>query len=823
MNAAVHAVAPTFRSVRAVILAAAGIVALAGIGTRPLVAQELAIQGPGVTMAAEVYERAERFLNWNVRALVAGDEVRPQWLEGDRFWYRNRVHGGHEVVLVDPARGTRQVVADYDRLAASLAAAADTVLSAHQLRARRVDLALDAGAVLVGVSGRSWRCELVGYRCVVADRPATPPDAILSPDGRRAAYIRDHDLWVRELATGEDVRLTTDGAPHHGYAADHQGWRQTRTPVLLWSPDSRRIATYRLDERGVRDAHLLRMAEPLPELQTWKYAVPGDTVVPMLERVVIHVDERRVVRLDTPPDHQRASNCCGLLRDDEWRDVQWSADGRRLAFVSTARDYRTVALRIADPATGAVRTVLEESDPAFFQGTAAAEGPPSWRVLFGRGEVLWGSQRDGWAHLYLYDLATGRLKHRVTSGAWGVLHVLHVDEAARRVVFTAVGREPGRDLYHRHLYHVGLDGRGLTLLTPEDADHDVAVSPSGRFFVDSYSRTDVPPVTVLRRVDGGRVAGAAAVAGGAGRAGTARELERADISRLTAAGWRPPERFTARARDGTTLIYGLLYRPMDFDPTRRYPIVNVIYPGPQRGSIGGHGFMVEPRGHAQALAELGFVVVLIDGLGTPMRSRDFHTAYYADLGDNGLPDQIAAMRQLAERYPWIDLGRVGITGHSGGGFATAAALLRHPDFFHVGVASAGNHDNRGYTFYWGEKWHGPLVRGGDERDAAAGRAPVADNYARQANHLLAANLRGRLLLSYGTMDANVHPNTTLLLIDALIAANKDFDVAVLPNRGHGFSGEPWWVRQSWNYFVRHLLGAEPPPDHRIRPARPTAR
>jgi dipeptidyl-peptidase 4 len=749
-------------------------------------------QAPGAGgLGAVDYARAERFLAWNVEPLVFGAEVQPQWLPGERFWYRNRIPEGHEFVVVDPARGTRERAFDHERLARALTEQTGVEHRPFALPIARLEPMDDGRGLGFELDRRRWACDVIAYRC---ERPATPAEQaraeVLSPDGRLAAFRRDHDLWVREVATGRETRLTSDGAQHHGYATDNEGWRSSARPVVVWSPDSRRIKSFRLDERGVGEMHLLETTEGRPILRSWKYALPGDTIVPLYERLVIDVAGARVVPLRAEPDHQRTSSCCGMLRGDVMGDVEWGPDGRRVAYASVSRDYRDVRLRLADAETGEVRTVLEERGEPFFESSAAGRGVPNWRVLHGRGRVLWLSQRDGHAHLYLHDLDSGRLRNRVTSGEWNVIDVLHVDEAGGWVYFTGAGRERGRDPYHRHLYRVRTDGRSLTLLSPEDADHVVTVSPSGRWFVDSYSRVDAPPVTVLRRADGRVV----------------RVLEEADISRLLATGWPRPIPFTARARDGVTELHGVMYRPSDFDPARRYPIINNIYPGPQAGSIGPRTFAAARRGDAQALAELGFVVVQIDALGTPMRSRPFHAHYHGDLGDNGLEDQIAAMRQLAERHPYIDLSRVGIYGHSGGGFATAAAMLRFPDFFHVGVAGAGNHDNRGYTYYWGEKWHGPLVHHPDG----------TDSYTNQANHLLAGNLRGKLLLSYGTMDNNVHPDMTLLLVDELIRHNKDFDLVVLPNRNHGYGREPYWIRRSWDYFVEHLLGAQPPREYDLR-------
>ncbi len=754
-----------------------------------LEAQVPSSQERGALTAAD-YERAEAFLSGNLSSRVHRAQVSPQWHDDDRFSYRVQIPGGHEFIRVDAARGTRERAFDHERLSAALSRAADDDFEALRLPFSSYTEIDDGRGIEVFFRGTPWRCDLREYECERGESagPQGPP-GVQSPDGRWVAFRRANDLWVHDRESGEQVRLTTDGEDRYGYATNSQGWTRSEQPILLWSPDSRRIATFRLDERGVGEAHLLRTQDGRPGLVSWPYAIPGDTIVPMLERVVIDVEERRVVELDTPPDHQRTSSCCGMTRGPAWADVEWSPDGETLAFVSVSRDYRTATLRIADPVTGAVRTVLEESHPQFFESHAGGRGVPNWRVLHDRGEVLWFSQRDGWGHLFRYDLESGDLLGRVTGGDWNLLDIVRIDEGAGTLLFTGIGRELG-DPYHTHFYRVNLDGTGLTHLTPEDADHQISLSPDGRWFTSRHSTVDTPPVTVLRRTRDGQVV---------------RTLEEADVAELEELGWRAPIPFTAKARDGVTDVYGLMVLPSDFDPEKRYPIINAIYPGPQAGSVGTRSFSVSRRGQAHALAELGFVIVLIDAMGNPERSKRFHTAYYGDMGDNGLPDQISAMRELARRHAFIDLDRVGIFGHSGGGFASAAALLRHPYFFHVGVASAGNHDNAGYTFYWGEKWHGLLEEG----------PGGSHSYERQANHLQAANLEGKLLITYGTMDANVLPNTTLQLVDALIRENKDFDLMVFPNRGHGYSQEPYHMRITWDYFVRHLLGKEPPRGYRI--------
>jgi dipeptidyl aminopeptidase/acylaminoacyl peptidase len=468
-----------------------------------------------------------------------------------------------------------------------------------------------------------------------------------------------------------------------------------------------------------------------------------------------------------------------------WADVEWYPDGTQLAFVSSSRDHKQAKLRVSDARTGAVREVLEETVPTQFE---SGRGRVNWHVLPASNEVIWYSQRDDWGHLYLYDLRTGQLKNRITSGEGPVLQLLRIDERRRFLYFTAAGREAGRDPYFRHFYRIGFDGKNLKLLTPEDADHEISLSPDGRWFVDMYARPDVPQTTVLRDAEGKALV----------------NLEKADISRLLATGWTPPIPFTVKARDGRTDLYGLMYRPTNFDSTKKYPIINQIYPGPQTGSVGSRQFSAA-RGDTRALAELGFIVIQLDAMGTPNRSKSFHDAYYGNMGDNGLPDQITGMKQLAERYPWIDLDKAGIYGHSGGGFASTDAILRYPDFFKVAVSQAGNHDNRNYEDDWAERYHGLLTRNPDG----------TTNYDDQANQNLAKNLKGKLLIAHGTLDSNVPPYNTLMVVNELIRENKDFDLIMMPNRGHGFGGEPYMTRRRWDYFVRHLMGAEPPKEHQM--------
>jgi dipeptidyl-peptidase-4 len=753
------------------------------------------------------YAHAEKFMPYNVTPLVYHGSVRATWLPDERFWYRDTTPDGSEFILVDPAHGTRAPAFDHAKLAAALTTAAggDAKFDAAHLPFQQLEFSADAKSITVSAAGHRWTCAVDGSTCAAAAAGAKPATGsgdenggrpargaarndTPSPDGTRTAFIREENLWVRDVASGKETQLTTDGVKDFGYATDNAGWTRSDRPILLWSPDSKKIATFQQDQREVGEMYLVDTRVGHPHLQAWKYPLPGDEKVAMIQRVIIEVDTPRVIRLKMEPDQHRSTLCDHVAcRGGEWADVEWNKDGTQLAFVSTSRDHKHEQVRMADAATGEVREVFDEKVATFFE---SGNGRVNWRYLAASNEFIWFSERDGWGQLYLYDAKTGTLKRQITAGEGNVTQLLKVDEKTRVLYFVAVGREKAEDPYFRSLYRIGMDGKNLRRLTPEDGDHDVTLSTSGRFFVDTYSKPDVPPVSVLRNSEGKTIV----------------ELARADITRLLAAGWKPPTPFHVKGRDGVTDVYGLLYKPTTFDAAKKYPIVNKIYPGPQTGSVGGRSFN-PGRGDQQSLAELGFVVVEIDGMGTPWRSKKFHEAYFGDMGDNTLPDQVAAMKALAQQYAWIDLERAGIYGHSGGGFATAAAMFRFPDFFKVGISEAGNHDNRVYEDDWAEKWTGLLEK----------KADGTSNYDDQANQNHAKNLKGKLLLAHGTMDNNVPPNNTLLVVNELIKANKDFDLLLLPNRGHGFGNEPYMVRRRWDYFVRYLLGAEPPKEYELKP------
>ena len=754
---------------------------LALLASAPLVAQDATRQ-----VTAADYTRAERFLSQNTNSLVFGASVSAQWLGDGRFWYRSMVPGGTEFVMVDPSEGTRERAFDHERIANVLNAVSGEAFESLSLPLNGLSLEGNDLEATVGPPGH-FRCNLTEYSCesvAVTPGPTVSRLEVVSPDARNAVFIRDHNLWVRDLGTGDESALTTDGVEDFGYGTNNAGWTRSDRPILKWSPDSRKIATFRHDARGVGMMYLVNTQVGHPQLDAWRYPLPEDSVIFRISRVVLNLDrpaEDQIVSLAMPPDQHRSTCSDHIACGGSFGDVEWSLDSERIVFVSSARDHKTATVRIANTSTGAVTVLFEEVEETFYESNG-------WDFLSSSNEILWFSQRDDWGHLYLYDAGTGALKRQVTQGDWNVLRIMEIDEGARTVTFIGNEREPG-DPYFQYLYRVGLDGGDVELLTPDSANHTVSLSPDGKYLVDTYSTPVIPPVTVLRdREDGSRILA----------------IEEADISRLQASGWQPPMPFSVKARDGETDLYGLLFRPMNFDPGRSYPIVNYLYPGPQSGSVGSRSFRASHR-DLQAIAELGFVVVELDAMGTPGRSKTFHEAYYGNMGDNGLPDQIAGIRQLADRYPWMDIDKVGIYGHSGGGFAAAAAVMRYPDFYDVAVSQAGNHDQRNYEDDWGEKWQGLLVEYPDG----------TTNYDNQANQLLAENLKGKLLIAHGTLDSNVPPSNTMLVVNALIAANKDFDLILMPNRSHGFGNEPYMMRRRWDYFVRHLLDAEPPAGYEI--------
>lgn len=693
-------------------------------------------------VSAETYKQAENQLSFNTSQHIDRMNVRPNWESDDKFWYRILVKDGLEFVHYDIKEKKRRTF--------------DSKAELDKLLTKK------------------------------AERPSyNRRKEILSPDKSKVVFIKDWNLWMRNLETGEEKQLTNDGKENYGYATDNAGWRQSERPIVLWSPDSKKIATYQQDQRHVSDMHLVTTNVGAPKIKTWKYPLPEDEKIIQIERIIIEVDSGKMIRFDMPSDDRRGTLCDDISCSGAFDDNQWINDGKQLVFVSSSRDHKIAQLRIADAKTGKVKDIFKEEVATQYE---SGRGAINWHYLEASNEIIWYSERDNWGHLYMYDGLSGQLKHQITRGDFVVTRLKHIDKKNGVLYFEANGREAGRNPYFSHLYRIDWSGKNLKLLTPEDGNHRIQFSPNYKYFVDNYSQPDVAPISVLRDLEGDLI----------------EKLEQTDISRLVAAGWKAPNPITVKSADGKYDLYGLLFTPSNLDPNKKYPVVNYIYPGPQGGSVGSWSFRAS-RGDHQALAELGFIVVAIEGSCNPGRSKAFHDECYGNMSVNTLPDQISGMQQLAENHPYMDLEHVGIWGHSGGGFATATALFKYPDFFDVGISESGNHDNRNYEDDWGERYVGLM----EEEEGI-------NNYEIQANQLYAENLKGKLLLAHGGMDDNVPPYNTNLVVDALIKANKDFDLIIFPNARHGFGADSFYMtRRRWDYFVKHLKGLAPPKEYKI--------
>ncbi|MCX2576131.1 S9 family peptidase [Pedobacter sandarakinus] len=684
-------------------------------------------------VTAQDYERAEKFMSYGTAKFIDNTTSQPNWLDGDKFWYSKKTEKGTETYLVDPAKKTKTLTTEYSNPTSP------------------------AGG-----------------------RRRGGGDEVISPDGKKSILIKDFNLFVKDIASGKLTQLTTDGIKDYGYATDNAGWKHSDAPILRWSPDSKKIATFQQDQRNSKDMYLVTTNVGAPKLEAWKYPLPGDKQIATIRRVVIDVENPKVVSFDIAPDPHRATLSDDISSSGTFDDIDWKADGTEVAFVSTSRDHKNEKFRIANTATGAVREVFEETVKTQYE---SGQGAINWRYLPNTKEIIWYSERDDWGHLYLYDATSGKLKNQITKGNWVVTRLVKVDEKTRTLYFMANGQDKANP-YFGHFYKIGFDGKKLTDLTPETGNHMVSLSPSEKYFLDNYSQPDVPNTTVFKSLDGKLIS----------------QIEKTDVSRLQATGWKAPTPVTVKAADGKTDIYGLIFTPTKMDAGKKYPVIDYIYPGPQGGSVGSWSFSAS-RGDHQALAELGFIVVLIEGTSNPDRSKSFHDMSYGNMAENTLPDQITAIKQLSAKYP-IDTAKVGIWGHSGGGFATATAMFRYPDFFKVGISESGNHENRNYEDDWGERYNG-LVENAD--------------YEAQANQNYAKNLKGKLMLVHGMMDDNVPPYNTLLVVEALEKANKSFDLVIFPNSAHGYGPySPYMMRRRWDYFVQHLLGAEPPKDYKMQ-------
>ena len=755
---------------------------------RVLVALYLVMISPIVGAAqgtVKDYERAAFFQTGEHRKLVHFAEVQAHWVEKTgRFWYRTTDGAAVRFVLVDSEKNASGPAFDQQKIADGLKKATKRDYDATKLPFEGFEFTKDGKAIRFTAEGKEWQCTLADYVCKVsAEAEKHDPYEERSPDGRWAAFVKDHNLFLRYVSTGELVQLTSDGIAGWDYATElpslgmmvEQGTESLRQhAAVFWSPDSSKLVTYRIDSRNSGRFTSLQFVPPRqlrPKSFTYVYPLPGE-VLAKAEPIIFDVMSGKRTEVKTEPLE---------LPFQDGPGFEWSPDSKTFFYDYDSRGVKSIELRTVNAESGEQQVVVREEAEKYVD-----PGETEYRFLRESGEILWTSERDGWNHLYLYNQKTGNAPIQLTKGAWVVHRIEFVDEKNRRVYFLAGGREKGEDPYQTHLYGVGLDGKGLTLLTQENATHSVSVAAGGEFFVDNYSRPDLPGASVLRRLkDGSEV----------------RVLEKGDASRLQETGWRYPEAFQGKSADGKEDLYALMWRPSNFDANKKYPVVEQVYTGPQAYFVPKTFTGTFGRGGLQAVAELGFIVVMIDGRGTTGRSRAFHEYSYRNLG-GAFEDHVAMIRQMAQKYSFLDVDRVGIYGTSAGGYGAAHAMLVHPEFYKVGVTISGDHDARLDKAWWNELYQG---------------YPVQEDYAEQSNVTMAGKLEGHLLIEHGDIDDNVHPVGMMRFVDALIKANKSFDMLFVPNMAHGERSN-YLARRRWDYFVQHLLGVDPPHNFEVKAA-----
>lgn len=786
---------------------------------------------PGAAQQQSVtanWDLANRFGGEQLRRIVHSTSVDGRWInETDSLWYRWEDAQGARFMLVVPKSAAKRPLFDHARLAAELSRLHGKPYDATTLPFQSIDFQDDGRRFRFRVDSTRYEYDL--GTATLTSLGIIPRDSLRaerrggggggggfgggggdfrnwSPDSTAFAFAREHDLFVVEVATGDTIQVSDDGVEHYSFGArdttrnrqqddddedDERGGGRSDDPRVRasveWSPDSRAFAVTRRDQREVGELYLVDvLADPRPRLVSYRYAMPGEEKVAQTELYVWKRGDARVRELDVD-----------RYRDQRLFDIHWTTGSDVLRLVRRDRLQRSLELIEIDVANSDIRVLLTESvEDAYLERQNV-------RYVEAGGDFVWWSERSGWGHFYLYG-HDGTLKRQITSGDWRADSFVAMDSVRRAMWFTAFGREQGENVYYRHLYRIGLDGGEPALIDPGEFDHAASLSPSQRYVLDNASRVDAPPGAMIRNALSGEVV---------------LELETFNVAPLEQIGWKPPEQFVVKAADGVTDIYGNMWKPFDFDSTKSYPIIAHVYPGPQTESV---TTRFSPVASQQQLAQLGFIVIQIGNRGgSPRRSNAYHSYGYYNLRDYGLADKKAGIEQLAARHPWIDIERVGIYGHSGGGFMTAAALLLPPynTFFRVGVSSAGNHDNNVYNQNWSEQHHGLREGRGDRRRTVTqtegdGGAVASDVQQEPAfeihvptNAEIAENLVGNLLLVHGDMDNNVHPAGTIRLVDALIRARKRFDFMLLPGRAHGFGPyQPYFNRMMFEYFAEHLLG-----------------
>jgi dipeptidyl-peptidase-4 len=806
--------------------------------------------GAPVQVAAEDYTRSNRMQPRFLRAKLKNGFVVPHWIgQQDEFWYTRDTPDGHEFVIVDAASGRARPAFDHQALAQAFSKVAGVEVKAAWLPFEELVFNDDRSSVHVKFKDKEYDCKIKPAACGPGTPVFPPPPVeitffsptapsqhggpyegvLISPDKKWGVFTRDNNLWLRDVATHQDQPLTRDGVEHFGYGAYLGVFDDASIPreraleaghrllpmASYWSPDSRTVIVPRGDERHVADYPYVETAPAdgsfRPKLHMVRMALVGEKP-PTLEWFAFDVPAGTVHRINFPYDKLLFVDPDGLPIRKKW----WSADGRHLYALAVGENMESGLLFDVDIATGDVRTIVEEHMmPRMELSPNAWDSPDVWISTDGK-DVIWFSERDGWGHLYLYDGQTGKLKNQITHGDWVVRDIVQVDRERRRIYFTGSGREEGNP-YYRYLYRVNFDGSDLTLLSPERADHMITsqedrplgldhvlgydlVSPSGKFAVYNFSTPNQPPQTAIRATNDGKLISI---------------VEKADATDLLAAHYRPPEEFVAKAADGKTDLWSLIYKPSNFDPARRYPVIDLEYATPVTAVVPRnflHAMQGVPAFPTSAmLAELGFIVVAIDARGTPYRSRRFSQAGYGELNIIGLDDHVAVIQQLGERFSYADTSRVGIVGGSFGGWSAIWGMLDFPDFFKVGVAEVppgGMHN-----VYPCEEWYayqGPPVYS-DGSHIRPKPNEVPENWKAIDMRQKAANLKGHLLILMAELDENVPPGSPQQFLEALIKANKDFDLVYLMGAGHATQFAPYIARRTNDFLVRHLMGAEPPP------------
>ncbi|MFV1988002.1 MAG: DPP IV N-terminal domain-containing protein [Gemmatimonadota bacterium] len=797
------------------------------------------------------YRLAARFAPYRIQDLVYSTSVNPRWIEGtERFWYEWKTSDGTFYTIVDPVAGTKRQIFDNDRIAAELTRITRDPWDGKHLPIRSIKF-IDGNTLQFEVEssqdeekdesadvqeeeldeeeeeGERQREEAkkkvfhfeydVSTQTLRELEDFESPDnhpswASVSPDGQTVIFGRNYNLYMMsgadyqqflEARRGEsgdeadeaeedievtETQLTTDGEEHYSYTTGERGDTddereenadKRKRVSISWAHDSSRFSLVRQDRREVGDLWVVHaVGNKRPQLETYKYEMPGEEDVSQAELMIYDLTDRRMVQVDAGDwkDQRISTMSARQFRypdsEEPFRSLWLSPDSDELYYWRRSRDQHRIDVMVADASTGESRTLIEERLNTYVENQRLE--------LLSDGDMLWWSERDGWAHLYRLG-PDGTLRNRLTQGPWSVRRVLGVDEAAGVVYFAANGREPDEDPYYQHLYRVGLDGSGLTLLNSGDFDYRMSLGESNRFFVGNYSRVNTTPAAALYSSTGRRIM----------------DLEEADFSKLTEAGYEFPEPYTVKAADGVTDLYGVVYKPFDFDEAKSYPIVAYVYPGPQTEAV---SKSFSTSRYETALAQFGMIVITVGNRGGhPARSKWYHNYGYGNLRDYGLADKKTAIEQLADRHAFIDIDRVGIYGHSGGGFMSTAAMLVYPDFFKVAVSSSGNHDNDVYNLNWSEKHDGV-------KEVVSDSGEVTFEYDIDKNSDLAKNLKGHLLLTTGDIDNNVHHAGTFRMAEALIKANKRFDFFVFPGQRHGYGDmSDYWFWLRAEYFVKHLL------------------